>query len=195
MSVGVYAFAKVNYLDTDQWYDMIGYDFPGTAASRHDAIFDGAKNDYSSAKHEKAFGVLKNLNKTIEQQNIVSARPDGSDNFKRLAVSKWLALHETDAAPVPPIGRGIEVVLGEVWNANNPGDEELLGLLNRFCFRCHSSLKWSVFDRGALFVEVFKGTPRKDVITGFVAGGVMPQGRELEQLEKDAILRYVRGIE
>lgn len=189
MLVGVYAFAKVNYLDTDQWYDMIAYDFPGTAAGQHDALFDGVKNNPSSPKHQRAFDVLRKLNTAIEKQNAGSARPDGSDKFKRLAVTKWLELHQTDASHISPIKRGLEVTAGQVWSAANADDEKLLGLLNRYCFRCHSSLKWSVFDRSALFQN-----GRKITIPAFVGINFMPQGRLVPPADKDDLIKYVEAI-
>jgi hypothetical protein len=189
MSVGVYAFGKVNYLDTDQWYDMVEYDFPGTARGPYDVLFDGEKGDHGSTRHQRAFGVITQMNVAIEAQNAGSARPDGSDRFKRLAVVKWLDLHRSDPVHVPPIQRGIEVKPGQVWSGGNVNDEPLLTLLNRFCFRCHSSLKWSVFDRSALFEN-----GRKFTIPGFVASRTMPQGRLIEQQYIDELIAYVQTI-
>jgi hypothetical protein len=62
-------------------------------------------------------------------------------------VNKWLALHETNSSFVDMFDRNIAPIGQAQWNKANPIDRQLLPLLNRFCFRCHSSIKYHVFDK------------------------------------------------
>jgi len=47
---------------------------------------------------------------------------------------------------VPPYERGFGA---NPWNAASDQDRTLVYYLNRYCYRCHSSIKYSVFERDA----------------------------------------------
>lgn len=138
----------LSYLDTDHWLDRTkaGDDFAELGKSRFHPIFDGGK-DANSEKFSKSFEVLRHLNEEILQQNI-SVDPD---SFMTRAAAKWIELHKTSHQHVPLLERGI---LGTdkktVWNPANETERELLPLLNRYCYRCHSSLAYHVFDKQAV---------------------------------------------
>ena len=110
----------------------------------------------------------------------------GKDSFQLRAVSTWLKLHQEKVAHVPPIDRPL-IKAGpndKSWEKQNGIDAQLLPLLNRFCFRCHSSLKYHVFDKQMV-------VDRKDLIASFIRFGpdnipFMPQDRRLtpETIEK-----------
>jgi hypothetical protein len=34
------------------------------------------------------------------------------------------------------------------WDSSSSDDVELLGKLNRYCFRCHGTIRFTVFDKG-----------------------------------------------
>lgn len=180
-----YSFAKLNYLDTDQWYDMVEYDFPATAAGNFDAVFDGGK-DHSAAKYSAAVARLKTLNKEIRDQNVAAKRPDGSDQFKIASVEKWISLHATSDAPVRIEDRALSVG-GAVWDKGNASDQTALGYLNRYCFRCHGSMYYSVFDKTAVL-------DRKLSIQRRVRSGVMPQGRTLALAEREAVAVAIGNV-
>jgi hypothetical protein len=188
---------KLNYLDTDHWFDRLEDDFAilkdhtcgGT--KKPCAVLYDARNDES--EFEQAFNVLRELNREIEAQN-KSVPPDGS--FQLRAVTKWLQLHGTDsghkdvfARALPPAGAG------DPWKADNPTDKELLPLLNRYCFRCHSSLKFNIFDRPAV------ARRKKDILENMTRlltdEKKMPQDRNLDcsaetLAHKEKILELVR---
>jgi hypothetical protein len=50
--------------------------------------------------------------------------------------------------PEPLFERVLKSPLGSsTWNPANPTDAALLPKLNRYCFRCHGSVKFDVFDK------------------------------------------------
>jgi hypothetical protein len=102
------------------------------------------------------------------------------------AATNWLSLHANSSAHIPPTQRALHVTvrpqLGvpmpspHIWG-DSDDDKALLGLLNRYCFRCHGSIRFNVFDKDAVF-------ERADVIlqkTGPAAKGrdAMPTDRTL----------------
>jgi hypothetical protein len=186
-----YPYAKVNYLDTDQWYDMASFgDFPSTISGPFDVLFDGGK-DHASTQYKQAVGVMRTLNGFIHQQNLDSARSDGSDLFKIKAVDKWLSVHQGNDAPVAPIGRALDLENGAaVWkDADN--DKHLLGLLDRYCFRCHSSVLYDVFDKQGVLDE--RGTIIRRVQLPSTNVLHMPQGRVLDSGTVADFLSYLKN--
>ncbi|TWB86767.1 hypothetical protein FBZ93_1287 [Bradyrhizobium macuxiense] len=182
---GTFPFGKVNYLDTDQWYDMMDFDFPATKAN-HDVLFDGGR-DHAAAQYKAAVGVLWKLNSEIAQQNSKATHPDGSDAFKINAVKKWLSLHGRGEGPADILQRSIG---SSRWGS---ADRPLLQMLSRYCFRCHSSMYYDVFDRSAVVKE--KGSPKHPgPILTYVQSGFMPQGRKLDSTEKDKLLQLLKDL-
>jgi hypothetical protein len=185
-SQGNYSFGKVNYLDTDQWYDMMNFDFPNTKA-QHDVVFDGNDPGHASTKYKVAVGTFLKLNSEIVRQNETALRANGSDDFKVLAAKKWISLHPKGEGPVEPLRRAIGK---SAWAS---GDLPLLQMLDRYCFRCHSSMYYDIFDRAAVLKE--KGTPQAPgPLLAYVASGFMPQGRKLAQSEKDTLVGYLKAL-
>jgi hypothetical protein len=182
---GAFPLGKVNYLDTDQWYDMMEFDFPETK-SNHDVLFDGGK-DHASAQYKAAVKVIWKLNSEIVRQNAKALRPDGTDAFKVAAGKKWLSLHAKGEGPADLLTR----VLGsKPWASN---ERPLLAMLSRYCFRCHSSMYYDVFDRAAVLRE--KGTPQQPgPLVTYVESGFMPQGRVLDKAEKDTLVQYLKAL-
>ena len=62
-----------------------------------------------------------------------------------------------------------------VWKDTDPIDKELLPLLNRYCYRCHSSLRFNVFDTEALVQKPAPG--RKPIVS-----------RMIEKLEEEELV-------
>jgi hypothetical protein len=180
--------AKLNYLDTDHWFDRTqkGDDFsnlkPGT-----DVVLDGltpdphfpndptkARTVVGSPEFTRAFSVIRWLNNEIRAQNTVTK--GGANSFQFRAVDKWFALHRQTDAHVDMFERGIAPG-GRQWDRANPIDEQLLPRLNRYCFRCHSSIKYHVFDKDAVVLKADKMIElMKRDVTNILA---MPQDRDM----------------
>ncbi len=77
-----------------------------------------------------------------------------------------------------------------MWKADASPDKDLLPLLNQYCFRCHSSVNYHVFDRKAV-------VGRKSSIVGRVgATGTlrMPQDRTLDDATKNKIIQLANQL-
>ncbi|MBL8851467.1 MAG: hypothetical protein JNG89_17420, partial [Planctomycetaceae bacterium] len=198
-ATGIYPFAKPNYLDTDQWYDWMEFDFAGVATSLNDVVFDGGKN-HGSANYTRAMGVMIALNSTIRNQTFAAEPDEGVATYQTLAAEKWLSLHAVNLQRVPYSQRSIGA---ESWNPDSPDEMRLLRLLVNHCFRCHSSLRYNVFDRERVGQLHRRGTI-KDFLTlkiydpnnnnNPVPGFTMPQGRVLEASERDEIIRLLNTV-
>jgi hypothetical protein len=186
--------AKLNYLDSDHWNDRIqdGDDFSLLRTqSKHGVLFDGGR-DTASTTFKDAFSAVKTLNTEIRDQN----RAAGGDDFQIRAVENWLRIHYNNTNFLPPIDRAIPAPPSNpnarVWSRQNQNDEALLKLLNQFCFRCHSSVKYNVFDKEAVF-------RKKRAINGYINLGLMPQDRKMDteilRPKKDDLLRYVNALQ
>ena len=181
-----FPFGKVNYLDTDQWYEVAKFDFPGTQAEQFDIVFDGTKN-ISSADYRRAVDVLRQLNKEIAVQTTLSLRPNGSEDYKKKAVEKWNELHAKSDAPAAQGDRSLSV--GQrVWSSTDATDMKTLGELNRYCFRCHSSMYYHVFDKQAVF-------SKKRKIEAFLRRNLMPQGRILDDTTNQALIDLIHNMQ
>ena len=184
---GFFPFAKLNYLDTDQWYDMLGFDFPGTAAGKYDVLVDGGK-DHGTADYKAAMAVLRRLNTAMLAQNQASRRPDGLDTFKILSAQKWLDLHAGQDQPQPPSRRALQVGTGAVWNVANSDEQALLQRLDRYCFRCHGSMYYTVFDKSAVL-------DKKSGLIRRIKDGRMPQGRTLSNTERTELIDLLNRVQ
>lgn len=185
-SLGPFPNAKVNYLDTDQWYDMLDFDFPGTKKATLDAdvIFDGNR-DHNTTTYADAVSVLLKLNRKIKVQNEESLRPNKPDQYKVDAVDKWIKLHEADPKPAGLFQR----VIGAApqWDAGKPLDAQLLPRLSQYCFRCHSTIRFDVFNRRAM-----KG--KSDTAGLYVSNDSMPEGRTLADGERATLVNLLSQL-
>jgi hypothetical protein len=129
--------ALLDYLDTDHWQDRTakGDDFAGLKAP---VLFDPG-----------TFGVILLLNQEIQHQN-ASAQPD---SVLQRAAQHWLTWHLQQGAGAEPLfGRALQLSPNSrVWNANDAVDAALLPEFNRFCFRCHGSVRFDVLDKEMVF--------------------------------------------
>jgi hypothetical protein len=178
-------FAKLNFLDTDHWFDRIepGDDFSALKNANAPAVlFDGGR-DAASPQFEKAFETLVTLNREIQAQN--SHADNGGLSPQGLSVDKWMALHAPSPGQrvlehKPPIDRALETTDGRIWDRTQPAEVELLGLLNRFCYRCHSSINFSVFDRSAIGSRAVHDACIPQFL---IKDNVMPIDRTLKSLD------------
>jgi hypothetical protein len=173
---------KLNYLDTDHWLDRVGDDF---AKVRQPVIFDGGTNDPGVFK--QAFAVIRALNDEILSQNKDS---DGTMvSFQQAAARSWVEWHETNDGHRPLHSRTIASNRASTtWSEN---DAELLGLLNRYCFRCHSTIRYHVFDKAAVLDR------RARMISRIMSTGpdVMPQDRKLTENVKDRLQQILAAMQ
>ncbi|CAN7700027.1 hypothetical protein [Mesorhizobium sp. LjRoot246] len=197
--VSIFPYGKINYLDSDQWYDALFLDFPQIAIGSADVIFDGGKN-HSSHQYRNAEGVIAKLNRGARDQNVLAERRTGS--FQVRAVKKWLALHNSGSGPQKLETRILAGAGGVSWNPSDPLEMETLRLLNRYCFRCHSSMLYNVFDKAGLLepsVRIPKFR-RNEVASRFYLVSktsdppFMPQGRLLDDLDRQKLVDYLAGL-
>ena len=184
-SKGIYKFAKPNYLDTDQWYDWKDFDYRGVSGSLNDVVFDGGR-DSSSSDYIRALDVIRRLNTGIASKSLVAESNPAVPTFSTLAAQKWLELHQTTDFRRPYSVRSIGK---SAWDATKPDEMKLLRLLNNHCFRCHSSVRYNVFDKDAVAARKFEiigfiNFPAKDANDKPLPGNLMPQGRVLSTSDK-----------
>jgi hypothetical protein len=143
---------KLNMLDTDHWFDRIqsGEDFAFLQDSKHPVLFDGDK-DPSSPKFKAAFDVLRRLNTEIKAQNDLVEDP-AKPSFQYRAINLWLNLHKDDTSHKDVFTRALDPLpgAGPKWSRDCEPDRQLLPAMNRYCYRCHSSIAYNVFDRPAV---------------------------------------------
>lgn len=194
-SKGIYRFAKPNYLDTDQWYDWKDFDYRGISGSLNDVVFDGGR-DTSSSDYVRALDVIRKLNTGIASESLAAELDSKVPTFSTLGAQKWLELHQTTDFRRPYSVRSIG---NSAWDANKPDEMKLLRLLNNHCFRCHSSLRYSVFDKDAVAarkddIPVFLNVLLKDPNGNPLPGNYMPQGRVLSASDKAEIERLLNLV-
>ncbi len=178
---------KLNYLDTDHWYDRVQNDddFSIVKTLPVAVLFDADKTAVdggtsTQSNYAGAFDVLRKLNTKVEEQN----RVVDSGSFPHRAAEKWLTNHSTSDAFSPQLDRALDPVQvgGPKWTT---GDEAILKDLNRFCFRCHSSVRFQVFDKEAVKPLV---NSMKRRINSTNIKFLMPQDRLLTPTEKARLL-------
>lgn len=183
---GIFRSARVNYLDTDQWHDMVQYDFPHVAASANGVIFDGGKSIVAPV-YKKAFDVLRRVNLAARDQN----RTVDASDFKIAGAELWLSLHTSSDDPVP-FERRILSSGGLTWNMRVQEERDLLDSLNRYCFRCHSSIRYNVFDKQSTADSSFSMESRLRLNSGNPR--FMPNGRVLPGSERERLINLINKV-
>lgn len=173
--------AKVNYLDTDHWVDRTADDFP-TLPAPH-VLVDG----------DASYPTCRLLNREIARQNKDVLAQSGGLPFAALAAEKWLDLHQEgqpdENRHVGVMRRGFRDAAGDrVWTGTESTDRELLPLLNQYCFRCHSSARYHVFQKEAVI-------GLKARILARVQSGNMPQDRVLDTRTRERIVAFIKQLQ
>jgi hypothetical protein len=132
----------INYLDTDHWFDRLDNDFSRVVQEGLPVLFDAHTNDASTSDFARAFDVIRQFNEEAERHAAV-AKPTAPH---LMAAGTWLRLHDTSNRHVPPVEQSLPST--QVWTTQQPNDAEAIGLLNQYCFRCHGTIKFNVFDKG-----------------------------------------------
>jgi len=183
---------RVNFLDTDHWLDRVqrGNDFEAVGNSPWPALFDAGR-DSRSQQFGRAFQAVRQANQEILEHNqeVDLAEELDEPSFQTRAAALWHSLHAESDAHFPPEQRGIPSYDGKIrWDPTNSVESELVNLLNRYCYRCHSSLMYNVFDKEAVLMS-------SDVIEYFVEEKYMPQDRALSEAQRKRLLFLLDALE
>lgn len=178
----------VNYLDTDNWFDRLDDpDFASLKAKGTPILSDARTNDSSDSAFHQAFDVIRRFNEEALRQN-TSVHPD---LFETEAARTWLRLHASSDERRSPVDRGFSLNGKPKWS---PGETEGLARLNRYCFRCHGSVRFSVFDRSAV---VGRGGNMRDRLkpdAGQQKSFKMPPDRVLPEAEIQALDEFLKKL-
>jgi len=185
---------KLTFLDTDHWFDRVqpGDDFTALATVPWGVVYDGGKvtadggSTPTTTAFDDAFAVIRTLNTEIQAQN--TAAGPVNNNLHLRGAANWLRLHQTSSAYIPAVQRGFG---SNTWTPGNTGDEALLPLLNRFCYRCHSTVRYSIFEKQAVLArkdEIHERLETTDLNT------VMPQDRKLGPTDLQRLLSAVDNL-
>jgi hypothetical protein len=134
------------FFDTDSILDRVrpGDDFEALSASPWAALFDcGA--DPSTEEHRRGFEVFRQLNTEILAQN----QAVSDQSLIAAGAANWVRLHAASNDYIPPQERAW-LDLGRQPAAPHAAFERALPLLNRFCYRCHGSIDYSIYDQAGL---------------------------------------------
>src|SRR5262249_30505317 len=157
-------------------FDRLDDDFAALNAPGTPVVFDAGSNDTNNSAFTRAFDVIRRFNEEALAQN-VAVEPDG---FETQAARTWLRLHARSDEHFPPTARGFSTTAGPIWQASEANG---LRLLNRYCFRCHGSVSFSVFDRptvvgnAGLIIQHIDPNAQQQRIDGWK----MPPDRQLPQ--------------
>jgi hypothetical protein len=191
---GSAAEGRLNYLDSDHWFDRTrpGNDFADfDASSPHGVLFDGGRNT-TSAEFTAAFGIVSALNRHIRDQNVAV----GGEDFGLRAVEHWLTVHRASSGFIDPISRALPpdpaVSRARQWGSTVE-ERRLLDDLNRYCFRCHSTVAYHVFDKEAVFRR--RESMARRVELGPLRPGGMPQDRTLDGVVAAELARRLRALQ
>lgn len=188
-SPGNFAPPMVNYLDTDHWFDRLDDDFTALKAAGTAVVFDAQTNDPSQPSFAPAFDVIRRFNEEALLQNAL-VRPTSSE---ARAARTWLDLHAQSDEHRPPVERGFSLDGGPTWNAS---EAEGVDRLNRYCFRCHGTVRFSIFDRSEVVERagIMRQRIRPSKQQRDIPGFKMPPDRTLDTAELQALDDFLRGL-
>lgn len=179
----------INYLDTDHWFDRLDNDFASLKDKEKETalLFDAHSNDPSQPSFVAAFDVIRRFNEEALLQNS-AVHPE---SFEADAARKWLKLHAESEQHVPPAERSIGS--GKPWLESEAKGVELL---NRYCFRCHGSVRFSIFDRQAVVdrAGILRQRIKPSQQQAKVPGFKMPPDRTLDAGEVEALDAFLKAL-
>ena len=182
----------LNFLDTDYWIDRaLSADFSTFNASSLPILFDAGTRDETTPEYKAAFATIKQINTEIRDQNTNTVRAA----FQSAAAMNWVNLHATSVSHVLPIDRAIPTPPAtQTWVKGNPDDESILPLLSQYCYRCHGSVSFNIFDKGAVLGNAFKMKTRIEFDYNAHPADrrvAMPPDREMPASDKTNILNFL----
>lgn len=168
----------VNYLDTDHWFDRLDNDFGGLKSQGIALLFDADTNDSTDVRYKLTFDVIRRFNEEADAE-VRLAQPKHDET---LASAKWLAIHAADDEHLGVLDRAIGV---KRWAGSD--DQALLSKLNQYCFRCHGTVKFSVFDKQQVIDR------RSDIVSRIDPKAApnlqMPPDRPLPAADREFLLK------
>jgi hypothetical protein len=168
--------AALNLLDTDYLHDRV-QDEDFEAVAQYNAPLFDAGDEVGSQQFQTAFGRIRKLNEEIKAQNRLAAAQDpfaATQTFRGKSIEKWVEQHQSADRFLEPHERGFASAgPDDAWPASQENDARLK-LLERYCYRCHSTLGFNVFDRSFVLSN-------KSTMIQFLKSGCMPRDRQLDQ--------------
>jgi len=180
----------INYLDTDHWFDRLDDDFAPLKKAGTPILFDANTNDHTQPQFAKAFDTIRRFNEEALAQNS-AVQPDG---FETEAARTWLGLHAQSDDHVLPEGRGFPMKTGEpTWQ---PTDAAGVRILNRYCFRCHGSVRFSIFNRASVVdrAGIMRQRLRPSKPQTKIPGFKMPPDRVMNPADLQALDNFLRKL-
>jgi hypothetical protein len=179
----------INYLDTDHWFDRLDNDFARVRAEGTPVLFDAGSDDPTTPDFAKAFDSIRQFNEEAARHASFAA----PQAFHLTAAQTWLRIHESSNNHFPAIQRAVQS--SATWNAQTPGDTETLALLNRYCFRCHGTIKFNVFDKAAVQSRLSQIRSRLQPLPEQLradAGFLMPPDRKMDPADLSRLLELLQ---
>jgi hypothetical protein len=176
----------VNYLDTDHWFDRLDTDFQTLKASGIPLLFDAGTNDNTAISFKLAFDVIRRFNSEADEA-VRKAQPRHDE---ALASVKWLEVHATTNAHILPADRSI----GQEprWSSQDANDVKVLGAFNQYCFRCHGTVKFSVFNKQEIRKPEFQALIDQAIKADAPIGIRMPPDRDLPDDIRKLLLDFTQ---
>lgn len=171
----------LNYMDTDHWFDRLKTDFPKFRDTKTPLLFDAGTNDVTTERFRNAFQLIQTFNDEADKHAHL-AQPKHDET---LASAKWLELHKTDPKPVPPVQRAIGPA--PQWSAADQNDVAVLETMNQYCYRCHGTVKFSVFNKQATVERAANIVQR---LKTSEVGLKMPPDRELPEDKRKQLVDF-----
>jgi len=178
--------AMVNYLDTDHWFDRLENDFPNLKTSGLPILFDAQTNNTASPAYKSAFDIIATFNAEADAE-VKIAQPQHDE---AMASAKWHEVHATNYNHVQPTERAIGN--DPRWSSGDTNDVQVLSALNQYCFRCHGTIKFSVFNKEEIRRLEFRALINQAVRSDTPLGLRMPPDRDLPDDVRNLILQFTQ---
>ncbi len=175
----------VNYLDTDEWFDRIENDFESVKTNDLPLLVDAQTNDTNTLSFKIAFDVIRRFNMEADAE-VTNTQPRHDES---LAAHKWLEVHATNDGHVLPVDRQIGTEPG--WSAQNPDDPKTLAAFNQYCFRCHGTVKFSVFNKQEIRQPQILAMIEQAIKTNALVGIKMPPDREMPDDIRNLLTEFI----
>lgn len=172
----------LNYLDTDQWKAARDSgDFTQLDTVDIPLLID-SDPAVDQEGYEQVFDRFRTLNSEVLAQNLLV----GPYRTATRSVQLWIDNHKTSSAYVDRWQRILpSLSAGRLpWTQQNPFDEAVLPLLERYCSRCHMTMFFGIYDRPLVRTKARSAVERiRAAEVGSIAEPYkwMPQGRVLDK--------------
>lgn len=195
---GTQRVAVLHSFDTDWFIDKVQPDEDfGTAFrdAKWGPLYD-CMTGPNAMPDKDGFDIFRRLNAEILAQNrAVLAFAEKSDPKHQreptrqvarqtAAAAKWIDLHKLSDRHVPTRDRALrDSPTAPAWDKAEPIDRELLPLLNRYCYRCHTSVRYNAFAKEELVRKRGDGMLVERMIARLTEPDRkrrMPQDRDME---------------